>query len=250
MRSLLATLSVGCLPSGGGDGGDEGPAQGTAGGACYPNDTCNDDLECRQGRCVSQESGALGGPCYGNGTCNADLTCSAGACVQGSSGRDAGAREAGVDCQAACDQFAACMAGNCAGPIGEATWKSGCESACGDSPDDFAGMADTDCETIIDTATERADVRELYMHGGMGAGQDDACVADSGELGVCLHTADCEGVSVPGFCGAALADVQCCVGHACFAEGGREGRCLNESTCEGTTERGLCPGGNEVRCCL
>jgi len=40
-----------------GSGDDDAPAQGTEGGSCYPNGTCNDGLECRSDLCVEDGSG-------------------------------------------------------------------------------------------------------------------------------------------------------------------------------------------------
>lgn len=56
-------------------------AEGTAGGVCYPNHTCNEGLACDEasGRCMeSRGRGESGGACYPNRTCNAGLVCDAG----------------------------------------------------------------------------------------------------------------------------------------------------------------------------
>jgi len=68
----------------------EGPAptsepdpieDGTAGGACYGNGTCNSGLVCSEASmCVETPDGAEGGACYGNGTCNDGLSCLADRC--------------------------------------------------------------------------------------------------------------------------------------------------------------------------
>ncbi|MBU1218350.1 formylglycine-generating enzyme family protein [Myxococcota bacterium] len=54
------------------------PAQGTLGGECYPNGTCNEGLECDGNNvCVEEiiEQGKEGGPCYEDDTCDDPLVC-------------------------------------------------------------------------------------------------------------------------------------------------------------------------------
>jgi hypothetical protein len=56
---------------------------GTNGGRCYGNGTCNNGLTCVRGVCTpSAADGNEGGKCYGNGTCNQGLRCSNGTCVR------------------------------------------------------------------------------------------------------------------------------------------------------------------------
>ncbi len=56
-------------------------AEGTAGGKCYGNGTCNAGLLCEGGSCRAKPKGVEGGACYGNGTCDAGLLCEGGRCV-------------------------------------------------------------------------------------------------------------------------------------------------------------------------
>jgi len=56
---LAAVSSTGCLKSGGG--GSDDCDQGSEGCECYPNDTCDDDLECYSNLCVDPEDAPSGG---------------------------------------------------------------------------------------------------------------------------------------------------------------------------------------------
>ncbi|MBU1219130.1 formylglycine-generating enzyme family protein [Myxococcota bacterium] len=54
------------------------PAQGTLGGECYPNGTCNEGLECDENNVCIEEilnQGKEGGPCYEDDTCDDPLVC-------------------------------------------------------------------------------------------------------------------------------------------------------------------------------
>lgn len=55
----------------------QGVAEGTEGGACYGNATCEQGLACDSTRnvCFTPTVGEIGGACYGNRTCNAGYTC-------------------------------------------------------------------------------------------------------------------------------------------------------------------------------
>lgn len=83
---------------GGHDNDTEEPATGTAGGECYGNGTCNEGLNCADGRCASASpSGTEGGPCYGNGTCNDGFSCADGICFVADNGPDVQSNDAGTD---------------------------------------------------------------------------------------------------------------------------------------------------------
>jgi hypothetical protein len=61
---------------------------GTAGGRCYGNGTCNSGLRCTGSVCEVAAAGTEGGACYGNSSCNLGLRCNASVCerVFGGSG--------------------------------------------------------------------------------------------------------------------------------------------------------------------
>ena len=59
-------------------------AEGSEGGYCYGNGTCDEKLECQNNICVSDnefENGSEGGYCYGNGSCDEKLICIEDICV-------------------------------------------------------------------------------------------------------------------------------------------------------------------------
>ena len=100
------------------------------------------------------------------------------------------------------------------------------------------------------------DLQRLGLDEPPPAGRPVACTV-SGQAGVCVSTADCGGVSTPGYCPGA-AHIQCCTEPpppdpveswgACRA-GGADGECVRTDDCWGTSTPGLCPGPNDVQCC-
>ncbi len=77
-RKVSVPLSFSATPSPGDTPSAAPPADGTSGGACYGNGTCNAGLVCvGNALCevAKDKSGHLGGVCYGNGTCNSGLEC-------------------------------------------------------------------------------------------------------------------------------------------------------------------------------
>jgi hypothetical protein len=49
--------------------------EGSYGGPCYPNSTCNQGYKCEKGTCVEPARGTEMGECYPNRTCNKGLVC-------------------------------------------------------------------------------------------------------------------------------------------------------------------------------
>lgn len=98
LRSATFTVVSTLLACTGGGGDADTPAVdppaevGVAGGACYPNNTCNSGLACEAGTCVdpSAEAGNAGAACYPNDTCNDGLRCQSGVCVLAAETPDAG----------------------------------------------------------------------------------------------------------------------------------------------------------------
>lgn len=98
---------------------------GDEGAACYPNNTCNQGLDCMGGRCQEgpDTTGLQGFACYPNNTCNAGLACEARVCVPDiPAPTDAGPPPTvipdgseGGDCYSnnSCDTGLYCVAGNC-----------------------------------------------------------------------------------------------------------------------------------------
>ncbi len=62
--------------TGSGETGETCP-EGSAGCPCYPNSTCDAELECMNGTCFDPgcDEGTEDCPCYPNGTCNEGLEC-------------------------------------------------------------------------------------------------------------------------------------------------------------------------------
>jgi len=57
-----------------------GAADGTDGGRCYGNGSCNAGLRCNGSVCETAAMGTEGGACFGNGSCNLGLRCNNNAC--------------------------------------------------------------------------------------------------------------------------------------------------------------------------
>ena len=92
-------------------------AQGSSGGACYGNQTCDPGLSCVGGACQrasGSTAGSRGGACYGNGTCDAGLQCLGGSCR--SRGAKAGSDGGACYGNNTCDSGLKCRAGKC-GPL-------------------------------------------------------------------------------------------------------------------------------------
>jgi hypothetical protein len=74
--SVFLLAFVACIPSNN---------EGSEGGACFENDTCNEGLECKSDLCVAKDDdpteGFEGGPCFANSTCNEGLSCLSDTCV-------------------------------------------------------------------------------------------------------------------------------------------------------------------------
>ncbi len=92
-------------------------------------------------------------------------------------------------------------------------------------------------------------------------GRDDdwgGCIAN-GQVGICISTGSCWGVSTPGLC-SGPADVQCCTAGngdnggggndwgSCWA-GGEQGECIPTDDCDGRHTSNLCPGPADIQCC-
>jgi hypothetical protein len=83
---------------------------GGLGEQCYPNQTCNEELDCINDLCVApDERGTLGKPCYANSTCNESLDCNIdGICIV-----PAICGDNTIDADEECDGFA--NEANCSG---------------------------------------------------------------------------------------------------------------------------------------
>lgn len=66
---------------------------GEEGKKCYPNNTCNDSLVCENNLCIKKDiklKGTIGGECYENQTCNESLQCINGICEEIEQGTEGG----------------------------------------------------------------------------------------------------------------------------------------------------------------
>ncbi len=124
-------------------GSEEDVSAGGEGGPCYPNETCDGELECRFGVCVESdatEQGGKGEPCYPNQTCDADLECEDDLCVESEATEEGGLGQACYSDQT-CNADLECEDDLCVEP--EATEEGGLGQAC---YSDQTCNADLECE--------------------------------------------------------------------------------------------------------
>ena len=196
-----------------------GCPDGTAGCACYGNNTCNTDLLCEDGICKLPEcvAGSLNCDCY-QGECFSALVCTEGICKP-------------EEAMAGCEAVADCDSDLCT--QGDQT----CEGAC---------VAGVGVQCPIGATCDPSAGSCLCEPGSKPCG--DVCIPDT----QCCMDSDCPGASTcaEGFCtcngglmcdGNCLANAQCCPGEVTNLDC----QCGAERSCDNEGNWSACGGGNE-----